>query len=115
MALYLATHAPIADDSRHCTQFTNARRKGSARSTQRAFIAIALSFAVLTAPLSQAAEPSLTLAEALRLAATDSRQLVAQDAAVTAVPVNGPTRYSSLASTICPLMGQIACASARTS
>ena len=84
MAFYLATHAPIADDSRHCTQFTNARRKGSARSTQRAFIAIALSFAVLTAPLSQAAEPSLTLAEALRLAATDSRQLVAQDAAVTA-------------------------------
>ena len=84
MAFYIATHAPTADECLRDAQVTDERESGSARRFRRASIAIAVSFLLLSAPLLHAAEPPLTLAEALRLAGSDSRQLVAQEAAVTA-------------------------------
>ena len=84
MAFYVDVHAPMADDCLHGARLTNVRDKLGARRPTLAALAIALSLAAMVAPPSQAAEPLLTLAEALRLAASDSRQLVAQDAAVTA-------------------------------
>ena len=84
MAFYVATHASIFYCGPRAARLTNTRDGGIARRFTLASIAIAVSLGVLTVPSSWAAEPPFTFAEALKLAASDSRQLVAQDAAVTA-------------------------------
>ncbi len=84
MVFYSTMYAPVAGDCQRDARFTNTRDGAAARRSKLALVAVALGAVMQFAPLSHAAEPALTLAEALTLAASDSRQLAAQDAAVTA-------------------------------
>ena len=92
MGFYVCTVAPASGEGRSAVRLTTKRDSGEARHPTKAAIAIALSVALLIAPMVYAAEPLLTLPEALKIAASDSRQLAAQDAAVGTVGCGRGTR-----------------------
>ena len=84
MVFLLATHATLDDEGLRAAPLTITRFRYGGQWFSVASIVLAMSLGLLSAPLSHAAEPALTLAEALRLSASDSRRLAAQDAAATA-------------------------------